>query len=311
MMPTTNTKPGHQPAAAVVAGPSAACGLPSWLQLSNIVGVGAWLLANLVLAGAGQDGGSTSFSTVDNKNPTAVTPANFTFAVWFPIFFLAVATVLFGAGPSRRAWTQERVGLWLLANCLGQVAWSVCVVVSAPPAATAVVTALLLLVPIIRLYVLMEVGVPGPVMLAAEKASPGLGRPLEWAELYLAHTFVSMYMGWLSVATVVSIAQALSTGSVVSNLGWSAAGWSVIMMLVIAMLAGAVLVLRQDVVYAMTLTRALTGIAVAMNDDAFAAANPTSHVCAAILAALVGSAAIVAAVNRSRQHRTAPAKEVN
>jgi hypothetical protein len=74
----------------------------------------------------------------------------------------------------------------------------------------------------------------------------------------------SIYLAWLSVANIVSVAGLLV------EVGWDgfgigAAGWTVIMMAVAAALAGAFLILERDVPFALVVIYALTAIAFAQS----------------------------------------------
>jgi predicted branched-subunit amino acid permease len=90
----------------------------------------------------------------------------------------------------------------------------------------------------------------------------GIGRRrVSRQEKWFAHIPFSIYLGWISVATIVNVAVALYNND--WN-GWGLApqGWTVIMMVVAALLAALVAVQRRDIAYPLVIVWALIAVAV-------------------------------------------------
>ena len=89
-----------------------------------------------------------------------------------------------------------------------------------------------------------------------------IGKPnakLSLADRWLVHFPFSIYLGWITVATIANIA------SVANYLGWNGFGiaeptWSAIMMGAAVVIAGLILVNRRNLAYAGVLVWALFGI---------------------------------------------------
>jgi benzodiazapine receptor len=126
-----------------------------------------------------------------------------------------------------------------------------------------------LLVTLIAIYLRLDNG----------RRNPGLSTADRW----LVQLPFSLYLGWITVATIANIA------SVTAYLGWDGFGiagqsWSAIMMAVAVVVAGALLANRRDVAYAGVLVWALFGIRAAYPGEALIA--NTALISAAAVAAL-------------------------
>jgi hypothetical protein len=73
--------------------------------------------------------------------------------------------------------------------------------------------------------------------------------------------WVSMYLGWISVAAIVNFAVAATPVDSVAHGGWSASNWSIVMLTVATLLGFLMLALHKDAVYAGVLVWAFIAIA--------------------------------------------------
>jgi hypothetical protein len=129
-----------------------------------------------------------------------------------------------------------------------------------------------------------------------------IGRPdnsVDTKETLLVHTPFSLYLGWITVATIANIA------SVAAYLGWNGFGidgptWSAIMMTVAVIVAGILLFNRRNLPYAGVLVWALFGIRTAYPQISMIANT------AVIAAALIIIFALVGYI-RTRQTQPTPA----
>jgi hypothetical protein len=127
---------------------------------------------------------------------------------------------------------------------------------------------LILLLSLIALYLRLGVGTPGA----------GTAKKL------LAHLPFSVYLGWITVATIANAAALLVA------LGWNRFGlseelWTVAVLLAATILTALVLLLRRDSFYALVVVWALAGIVIARRGPVAV----TAAVCGALL--LVGALA--------------------
>ncbi|RLQ93078.1 tryptophan-rich sensory protein [Falsibacillus albus] len=175
---------------------------------------------------------------VSNKLDVLFTPAGYVFSIWGLIYFLLGIWVLRGLPKHRRnaALYTTTSGLFVLSSLLNSlwiflwhyeyIIWTVVVMV-------------LLLLTLIRLY--------GKVKAA---------RPSFWDQLPF-----SIYLGWVSVATIANISYALVYYGW-DGFGLSAVTWTIIMLLVAAWLSLFFRSKENDWVYPLVFVWAFIGIGV-------------------------------------------------
>jgi hypothetical protein len=90
----------------------------------------------------------------------------------------------------------------------------------------------------------------------------GIGqRPVGRQEKWLAHIPFSIYLGWISVATIVNVAVSLFNNNW-DGFGLVAAVWTVVMMGIAAALGALIIFQRHDMAYPLVIVWALIAIAV-------------------------------------------------
>jgi hypothetical protein len=251
------------------------------LQLANFVlWCGALMMNGISNLPSKPFGGKTN-ADISNAYKTAFTPAGYAFSIWGLIFSLGVGFIFLQALPSRREWTRK-LGLAFGVNSVGNGFWLVAfanewggIWVS-----VAVIFSLILL-PLVYLYLKLDVGVreasPFAGLLSLVRGGGGGGgvttstittspkrRNITWQELVFAHTFVSVYMGWVTVACVANVSIALTpknAGATPPPLGGiSPSAWSIAMQITAATLALLALLTRLDAAYAGPIAWALIAI---------------------------------------------------
>jgi len=209
----------------------------NWLGLVATIGINA-------AANALPLNGRTT-GEISDSIPTLFTPAGYVFSIWSVIYLgLLIFAWYQGQRAQRNADFQERIGYWFFISCLFNSAWIVAWHYEQFPLTLALMLGLL--ISLIVIYVRLDVG----------------RRSVSSAEWRAVHLPFGIYLGWVSVATVANVSTVLYT------IGWNGAPlspelWTVIMVVVAALLGLAMIMLRNDVGYPLVIVWALVGIAVA------------------------------------------------
>lgn len=190
-----------------------------------------------------------SNKAISDALPNAFTPAGLTFAVWGPIFLGLTAFAVYQALPAQRGERLDRL-FWpfLLGNLLN-VTWLVTFQSLHYGPSVAVMLGLLL--SLICLY-------------RAVRALPPRG-----AEVWTLQVPSSLYLGWISVATMANVTAFLVSAGVTDGaLGLSAARWSALLTVVAAALGAFFLTRFRDYALAGVLLWAFYGVYLARPDVA-------------------------------------------
>jgi tryptophan-rich sensory protein len=181
---------------------------------------------------------------ISDSFPVLFTPAGYVFAIWGLIYLLLTAFAVYQALPAQRDNPRlDRIGGWFIAASLFNAAWIFLWHYEQFP--LTIVAMLGLLVSLLAIYLRLEIG----------------RSPASRAERLLVDLPFSVYLGWISVATIANAAVTLY------DLGWNGGGlgplpWTVLVILVAAGLGAAMIFLRREVAYPLVLAWAFVGIAV-------------------------------------------------
>lgn len=208
--------------------------------------------------------------------PNLFVPAGLTFSIWSLIYLLLAVFCIFSLlpavrfNPARGAYI-DRIGWLFVASCILNIGWILAWHYEL--VAVSVLIMLGLLLSLIVIYLRLDIG----------RSSAGTG------EKYLTHLPFSIYLGWISVATIANITALLVF------LEWNLSNpWQQI--LTVAVIAVAItlslvmLVMRRDIFYALVVDWALLGILLKRLGDS---GQPDQWV---IYAAVGGLAVITAGV---------------
>jgi hypothetical protein len=177
-----------------------------------------------------------------------ITPANYAFAIWGVIYLGLITYGFYQLRPMERGNpTIRRVDSLLIIACIAQIAWVYLFTLRL--FWLSVVAMLAILLPLIGAYLQLETG--------KERVS----RERKW----MAHVPFSIYLGWISVATIVNIASALYISGW-DGWGISAEGWTVIMLIVGAVIAAMVAIQGADIAFTLVFIWAYVAIAIRQLD---------------------------------------------
>lgn len=212
-------------------------------QILNWVGLVVVLVMN-GLATALPIGGRTT-EEISDSIPTLFTPAGYVFSIWGLIYLGLLAFAWYQSRSQEQGESVvERIGYWFVASCAFNSIWIV--LWHYLQISLSLVAMLGLLVSLIAIYLRLDIG----------------RRPVSASERRWVHLPFSIYLGWISVATIANVSAVLYT------LGWnggplSPEAWTAIMVIVAAVLGIVMILLRNEVAFPLVLVWALIGIAVA------------------------------------------------
>ena len=214
---------------------------PVFLQAINIVAYVVTVLVN-GLAGSTTILGGVTSADVSDMYPTLVTPAGFTFAIWGIIYALLTLFVIYQALPrNKNKDFIQKVGVFFALSSVCNVCWLFLWhynIISA-----SLILMLGLLLSLILIHRRLDIG-------------KTMGSVKEW--LFVQLPF-SVYLGWISIATIANVSVAL-TAAGWDGFGIAAATWAVLIIVVAVVLGLAVLLLRKDVAFNLVVVWALFGI---------------------------------------------------
>ncbi len=221
-----------------------------------------------------------STGEISDRFPSLFTPAGYVFSIWGVIYLGLLAYMVYQALPAQRTNPRLRAIGWPyvvsgVANSVWIFLWHY------NQFALSLVVMLVLLVSLIVIY----------QRLNPWRAAASTG------ERWTTHIPFSIYLGWITVATVANVA------TVLLDIGWDGGflpplAWSLIMIAVATLIGLFFAMIKRDVAYVVVLVWAFAGIAVKQN------ATP-SVVYGAVTAAIVLAVAAGVGWWGARQAHTA------
>lgn len=210
-------------------------------QVVNVVAFVVMVVVNGLAGSTTLLGGVTS-ADVSDMYPTLITPAGFTFAIWGIIYTLLLLFTVYQFLPKNRDKTfLNQVGVLFGLSSVCNVCWLF--LWHYDYITYSLVLMLALLASLILIYLRIGIG----------KTAVSL------KEMTFVHLPFSVYMGWISIATIANVSVALTA------VGWDGMGieqatWAVAIICVALLLSLAVLVTRKDIAYTLVVVWALLGI---------------------------------------------------
>jgi translocator protein len=247
------------------------------LKPANIVFYILTIVINSLAGGTTLIGGKLT-ATISDTHPTLITPAGYVFSIWGIIYILLGAFVVYQALPSRsgRGFTEKIGWLFVLSSIINIVwifVWQFEYLV------VSVVLIFLLLASLIAIYLRLGIG----------KSKVG------WDDRLAVHLPFSVYLGWITVASIANVATALV------SLNWNGGGispetWAILVVAVALVITSLMLITRKDVAYSLVIIWALVGIGIKQSG------NPTivmlTQISAVIVVVILVATLIVAKLRK-------------
>ena len=250
-------------------------------QIITVIGVVATIAVNTLSESLPINGKGSG--QISDQFPIYFVPAGYVFSIWGLIYLGLLAFAVYQALPAQRENPRLRSigGLFALASA-ANIAWIV--LWHYELFLANIVVMLVLLASLIAIYLRL-----------------GIGRTsVSKAETWLVRVPFSVYLGWITVATIANATQLLYF------LGWRGGAigpeaWTVIMLAVAVAVAWLVAITRRDVAYLLVLVWAFIGIATKH------AGTPVVSNAAWIATALVAAAVVWSALPKWTGMQPAPA----
>jgi len=171
-------------------------------------------------------------------------PAGYVFSIWSLIYLGLIAYGIFQALPSQKENSRLRaIGYVFILSCLANITWLF--LWHYEVFNLTLIAMLVLLLTLIAIYLRLDIG----------------RVQVSQAEKWCVHIPFSIYLGWISVATIANATQWLD------YLGWGGWGiapevWAVVILLAGVLISALMSLRRADIAYSLVLIWAFVGIAV-------------------------------------------------
>jgi len=213
--------------------------LRRWL---NIIAFVLTVIVNS-LAGSTTLLGGVNTAEISDANPTLITPAGYTFAIWGIIYVLLGLFVVFQALPSQKEKLyQKQIGWLFILSSIINISWLF--LWQYELLSLSLILMFLLLVTLILIYTRLGIG--------KTKAT--------FQEKIAVHTPFSIYLGWITIATIANVSITLFAINW-DGFGIAAETWGILIIIIALLLTLIVTTLRKDIAYGLVVVWALIGIA--------------------------------------------------
>jgi len=219
------------------------------LQWLNIITFVATFAINYLATGLELGGYNTG--ELSDLIPNLFVPAGITFSIWGVIyFFLAAFSVYQGRDLFKDNKIDipylEKIGYWFIISNIANAAWIFFwhfQVILPPALVLSLVVMIIILISLIMIYLKLEIG----------------RSDISRGEKVWVHAPFSIYLGWITVATIANVTAVLVTAGV-EPFGPIAEFLTVFVILVAVIITYLMLFLRKDWVYSLVIVWAVLGI---------------------------------------------------
>jgi hypothetical protein len=220
-------------------------GLKKALQLVNIIGYIATVVVNGLANSLPLNGKTTG--QISDSYPNLFVPAGYTFSIWGIIYLLLGIFVVYQAKDLFKKKKEDlpflgRISWYFFLASLFNIGWIFAWHFGKVP--LSMVAMLGLLGSLLFIYLRLQIG----------KTSVNV------KERYFIHMPMSVYLGWITIATVANVT-ALLVSINWNRLGLSESFWAVLVIAVGTLITLLILITRKDIPYSLVVEWAFLGIA--------------------------------------------------
>jgi hypothetical protein len=214
------------------------------LAIANLIGFVIVVVVNALATTIPLGGMNTG--QLSDLYPNVFVPAGLTFSIWGIIYILLGIYVVYSLVFSSRKYEpgngfMEKVGILFVITCVANAGWIFSWQYRVLP--LSLVCMVVLLVVLILIYNRLNVG----------RSSAG------GSEKYMVHLPISIYLGWISIATIANVT-ALLVYYKWNRFGIEEQVWAIIMIAVGILLGLLFLFYRKDIFYTLVIDWAVLGI---------------------------------------------------
>lgn len=216
------------------------------LQIGNIIAVIITIIVN-GLANILPIGGKNTGELSDNI-PNLFVPAGITFAIWGIIYVLIILFVIYLAKDLFKKEKTiknllEKISYFFLLASLANILWIF--LWHYEQLLLSLLVMILLFASLLFIYIRLNIGI--------EKVS--------FREKLFVHVPISVYIGWITVATIANVTAVLVTS------GWNGFGiseslWTILILVIVTIISMLILLKRKDIAFSLVIIWALIGIAI-------------------------------------------------
>ena len=214
------------------------------LSLLNLVGFLDTITVN-VLANALPINNKTT-GELSDQYPNLFVPSGLTFSIWGLIYILLAIFVIYSLVVAIRKEAEEssfirNIGVLFFISCLANISWIFAWHYEVVP--LSLVIMLVLLGTLLTIYLRLRIGKSDSTT----------------TEKYLVHLPFSIYLGWITIATIANVTALLV------DINWNTFGlgepfWAVVVIIIGIAIALSILFTRKDIFYCLVVDWALLGI---------------------------------------------------
>jgi len=213
-----------------------------WRQLSNIISTSVLLLFN-ALSQTIPLNNQTSADIANRFSNNLYFPANYAFSIWGIIYTFLVAFTVYQALPSQRENPHlRRIGYLFVMTSIFNILWLTCFHYNAFGLSMAMMLGLL--VTLLRIYLLLDIG----------------GKTVSHATKWLIHVPFSLYIGWITAATVANASYVILDARGGNALLDSDTTWAIALLIVTGALGVFMSLTRRDYAYGLVVIWAVWAI---------------------------------------------------
>ncbi len=210
------------------------------LQVLNVLGFLGTVIVN-ILANALPLNGKTT-AELSDAYPNLFVPAGYVFAIWGVIYILLAVFCIYQFSSTHRDKAfHSKIGYWFVLASIANMSWIFFWHYELLPFSLGAMS--LLLVSLLTIYIRVDIG------------RVQVDRKEKWS----VHVPFSVYLGWITVATVANIV-ALLVAVNWDGLGIPASLWTQLILVVVLLLTILMLVTRKDFAYSAVIVWAVAGI---------------------------------------------------